>query len=331
MAGATSRMQQKTVIIDDLITSTFYDVRSKIVDNTFEITPFWEEMVNKSRIRARAPQGTHFEIPIRYGQTPGAIKYFGRGTEFGNVDEEHLTRLKFDIKNVGTSIVRYFTDEQANKGSAQIIDYANEKVETAEMSLADALSTDVLVQNGDANSLTALETLLPTDNTSGSLGGLVRSGNSFLQHNVTDATGTTFSTGIIDLMKTMFNNCSLLKHGSRFPDIILTTQAIYESYEALAEAMQTIDTANPGAASLGFGQMSFKGKKLMWDPEVPAGTMYFLNLDSLEFAYDPDVWFEMTPWKTAQNNLDRVAQILTRGDMLLTVPRKNGIIHSISV
>ena len=157
------------------------------------------------------------------------------------------------------------------------------------------------------------------------------SGNTFLQHHTVDMSSLTFSATILDKMRKLHNDTSKLKHGSKGPDIWVTTQAIYEEYEALAEALRTIETKSTDTVSLGLGTMSFKGKPIIWDDEVPEGLMYCLNLDSLEFNYDPDVWFEMSEFKQAQHNLDRVAQIITRANLNLLVPKKNGVIYNISL
>jgi hypothetical protein len=159
-----------------------------------------------------------------------------------------------------------------------------------------------------------LPTLLPNDNTSGSVGGMTRTANDFLQHNAIDFGASTDTTvGLIPAMKTMLNKCSLWKSGvRRAPDLILTTREIYQDIETIAENMQSIVTNESKRVSLGFGDLMYK------------------NTENIELRYDPANWFTMTDWKQAQDNLDRVAQILCACEMILTNARKHGVIYNIT-
>lgn len=324
----------KTTIIDNMVTTTWYDVRRQIVDQVFQITPFYDMMVQGGRIRERIPDGTHWEIPVRYAQEDSNTQWFGRGAKFGRGEKETLTRLIYESKNLGTAIVRFFDDDRKNKGKAKLIDYVTEKVENTKMSLMDRFETDLLVQNSDPLAISALPTLISTTPTSGSIGGLTRSANAYLQNNTIDFTGKTTTASLIDEMTRMYNLCSLWKAGGRrSPDVILTTRQIYQDYEAIARAMATLtiapDNKSP-RANLGFGDLTFKNVEMFWAPNCPSGAMYFLNTDTLELAYDPEVWFEMTEWKTDPDSLDRVAQIVCVCNLLCTNFRKNGVIYNVT-
>jgi len=203
-------------------------------------------------------------------------------------------------------------------------------VKNARDSMVDGFETDMLVQNSDANSMTALPTLISTTPTTGSIGGLTRSSNSYLQNNIKDFSGLTTGNSLIDEMTTMVNLCSLYKGGKqRAPDLILTTREVYQDYERICRAMQTIVTNKTERASLGFGDLMFKNIEMFWAPQCESGKMYILNTETLHLYYDADVWFDMTDWKVDPDSLDRVAQIICACNMCCDNFRKNGVIYDI--
>lgn len=326
-----ANINTKTTLIDNLVTSTWYDVRKDIVDAVFKITPFYDKMVEGGRIKSRVPDGTHFEIPIRYAKMDQNRKWFGRGDTFGTSEKEVLTRLYFYTRNVGTNMVRFWDDERKNRGKAQLINWAEELVYNTKASLIDGFADDLLVTNSDPLAMNSLQTLINSTPTVGSIGGITRSDNDYLQNYTKDFTGLTTATNLLDEMTTIFNKCSQWKGGTkRAPDLILTTREIYQDYERIARALQQIVTSDSIRASLGFGNLTFKGVEMFWDPRVPAGNMYFLNTETLELCYDPSAWFEMTEWKGVPNSLDRMAQIVCVCNLICDNIRKNGLIYNIT-
>lgn len=324
-------INQKTVIIDNLVTSTWYDVRKEIVDAVFKITPFYDKMVEGGRIKSRVPDGTHFEIPIRYGKMDQNRKWFGRGDTFGTAEKEVLTRLYYYTRNVGTNMVRFWDDERKNRGKAQLINWAEELVYNTKAALIDGFENDLLQTNSDPLAMNSLKTLINSTPTVGSLGGLTRADNEFLQNYTKDFTGLATATNLLDEMTTIFNKCTQWKGGTkRAPDLILTTREIYQDYERIARALQQIVTSDSIRASLGFGNLTFKGVEMFWAPQVEAGHMYFLNTETLELCYDPAAWFEMTEWKPVPNSLDRMAQVVCVCNLVCDNIRKNGLIYNIS-
>lgn len=323
-------INERQMLYDSLTTSTWFDVRAGIIDQVFQITPMYDKLVESGRIRSRVPDGTHFEISIRYDRQDQNTQWFGRGAKFGRAEKESLTRLFYQTKNLGTSIVRFWDDDRKNRGDAQIINYVEEIVENTRISLQDSLATDLWVEDSDPLSITALPTLISTTPTTGSVGGQTRSSNPYLVNQTTDMTSDSVAALLLDRMRTMYNDCSLMKFGGRrTPNLIITTQTIYETLEGLAEDLRVFDTNKTQRYSFGMGDLMYKGAEIFWDPECPAGNMYFLNTDTLELAYDPSAWFWMNKWKEDADGLDRTTQVVAVCQLLCTNFLKNGVIFNI--
>lgn len=328
-----SKVLQRQIVVDNLVTETFYEVRKQVIDQVFRATPFYDKLVEGGRLREKAPDGTHFEIPVRYAKADQNIQYIGRGTKMGRADKETLTRLLFTTSAVGDSMVRYWADERVNRGKAKLIDYVQELVENHTNSLRDKIATSLLVQDADVGAITALPTLFPADPTTGTVGSMSRSANLWLRNEVMNFATLTIKANLLDRMETMFNKCSMMRgNGSRnAPDLILTTREIYQDYVNLAKLMGVFQfNTVTKRVDFGAGEASFKGAEIFWDENCPAGCMYFLNTSTMQFVYDPDNWFEMTEWKTNEDTLDRTAQIVAVGNMVCDNFQKNGVIYGIT-
>jgi hypothetical protein len=219
-----------------------------------------------------------------------------------------------------------------NKGEAQILSYSKELIENHKMTMESTLGSALWVSQGQ-NAVNTLPGLISTTPSVGTVGGIDRTANEYVRNQVYDFSGDTLADDLIPRMRSMYNECSKKKgKGRQTPDCILTTQTIYEQYEEEALLLGQIQLAsNKGTAraDLGFGGLSFKGAEMYWDPECPEGNMYFLNSDTMEFAYDPDAYMEMTTWKGKYNSLDRYAQVVTVCNLLFNNFAKNGVIYGI--
>lgn len=71
------------------------------------------------------------------------------------------------------------------------------------------------------------------------------------------------------------------------PDLIVTTPAILDKYEALFASIKRQDTNT--RYDIGAMELTYKGIPIVRDPMCPAGFMFFLTLDSFAFEQLPPV------------------------------------------
>jgi hypothetical protein len=330
--GSQASMLEKQEYVDNLVTTTWYDVRRQMFSDIWQITPLLDALYSKGKVKERIPDGRYFEIPIGYAKADQNIKWFGRGDTFGEAEKELWTRLQYQRRNLGDSIVRYWDDEQKNRGKAQILSYAKELLENHKMTMESTLGT-ALWEDGGPLAVNTLPSLISTTPAVGTAGGIDRSKNIYLRNQAYNFSGDTLATQLVTKMVTMYNNCSKLKgKGRRTPDLIITTQELYEEYEdQIRSDYGTFElNSNKRRADLGLGNLMFKGAEMFWDPECPAGQIYFLNTDTMEFAYDPGAWMEMTQWKHKHNGLDRYAQVVTVCNLLFNNFAKNGVMYNVA-
>lgn len=111
------------------------------------------------------------------------------------------------------------------------------------------------------------------------------------------------------------------------PNFIMTCQNIYEAYEDEASDRQQIvqSSFTRKAIDLGFEAFTFKGATMTYSSKQTNLHVHLLNLNHCEVVFDPNLWFDMTPWIPTASQLERVAYIVCMtGGLLTTQPRRHG-------
>ena len=123
-------------------------------------------------------------------------------------------------------------------------------------------------------------------------------------------------------MRTAFNSVSL--GGKDTPDLIVTTQTLYEKYESLLTYVSSTNVAGSmtfpteGVKKLGdagFGALAFKGQPVVWDELCTSTYMFFLNLNHMKLVVHEKANFEVSDFVKPENQDARVAQILFMGNL----------------
>jgi hypothetical protein len=159
------------------------------------------------------------------------------------------------------------------------------------------------------------------------LGNIIESGNTFGGID-SSAAGNEFwrsyeenTAGALTLlqMATAYNSVSV---GNDHPDLILTTQTLFEKYESLLQPqLRYTDTKT---AEAGFQNLLFKGAPIMYDVHAPAGTMYFINSKYLKLVGHSDKWFAQTDFVRPENQDARFALIMCYGNLVCSNRKKQG-------
>jgi hypothetical protein len=312
--------------LDTLYTTTFQKRRKDIIDNIFTTTPLFYKLVKSGK--ARAEEGGRFiEEALEYAKND-TVKYFGKGDNFPIQDLEILTTSYWDWKYLGGSLTRYFTDEQKNRGKEAIIKMVTSKIDNLQRSLVDKMEVAMFSDGtGDGGkAIDGLGNIIAVAPTTGTVGTINRATYSWWRNNYKSMSGESMSVYLRKRMNTMFNDCGQQGEGiSRFPDLIVTTQDVYEAYEnELVEIKQVV---NKEVGDLGFGDLTYKGRPITWSPSAPSGTMRFINTNFLEWVYDKYAQFDLTEWKAIPDQPnDRTAQAVVVGNLVCSNCKRQGVI-----
>lgn len=318
--------------LNTLYTTTWYLRRKEVVNNIFNATPFWYLMSKKGK-RSTQTGGRSIEQPLEYAKNE-TVKFIGRGGTVTLSETDPLTVVHWEWKYLTGHIIRYFADFQKNRGKAQLLKKVNADIDNLQSSLIDKLESSMFGDGtGDAGlAIDGLGNIVAEAPATGTVGDLNRATYSWWRNQYKDMSGEAASIYLRKRMNTMFNDCGKLGEGvSRFPDILVCAQDVYEMYENEALEISRIIISDKKMADLGFGDLSFKGRPLTWSPSCTDGSLYFLNTNNLEWVADPVENFTLGEWLPIVNQpRDVIAHSMTVGNLVSSNCAKQGVIFNIA-
>lgn len=318
----------RTEQLDDLYTAVYNNRKTDVTDNIFLATPTYLLMKKAGGIQLDGTGGRYLEIPLSYAKNE-TVTSLDKGDTISISDTKFLTVAQFTWKFVAGSIVRYYTDDARNKSKQAHLNLANAKVDNLQRSMVDKFET-FLFGDGTGNDSKDPEgfgnLIDATPNTARTVGNIAQTTYSWWKSKQKTATGAA-SVYLLSDMRNLFNNCSL-GQASDIPDAMVTDQTSYELYED--EVMEQKQIVNKDLADAMFDSVTFKGKPVVWSGQCTAGYMYFVNWKYLGLNVDPDINMTMTEWKSIPNQLDRVAQIVWKGNTISSRRASLGVLTAIA-
>jgi hypothetical protein len=299
---------------DALLSTTLANYRDKLTDNVFTARPLTYWLSDKGRIRTESG-GTKIVEQLIYGQNDTVKSYSGYET-LSLTPQEGISAAEYDWKQYGASIAISGIEEAKNNGEHAIIDLLEAKIMQAEESLREGFN-QMFFADGTGNSgknWNGLGNLIESGNT---VGGIDSSavGNEFWRSYEENTAGAL----TLLQMATAYNSVSV---GNDHPDLILTTQTLFEKYESLLQPqLRYTDTKT---AEAGFQNLLFKGAPIMYDVHAPAGTMFFINSKYLKLVGHSDKWFAQTDFVRPENQDARFALIMCYGNLVCSNRKKQG-------
>lgn len=248
-------------------------LNNKFVDQVFEGTPTLAKL--KERMQKGEPGGRKFIEPLMTSGNTTAGWLTSGYDELDLTPQAGLTAAEFPIVGHTVQVVLSELEQAMNRGPEAKIDLWDAKIEQAKLTMIDNFSTGIHSAGTDeTGQITGFQAMVES---SGTYGGIARSGNTFWQaYEDNDAEALDD-----DDMLTAYNTAS--RGGRSYPDLIVTTQALWQKYhQMLTPNVRYEDTK---MANLGFRSLMFMNAPVVWDPDVPAGTMYFLNTSFIKLRY----------------------------------------------
>ena len=297
---------------DNLLTTTLANYRKTLTDNVFTARPLTYTLMEKGRIRM-LNGGTKVVEPLIYGLNDTVGSYSGYDS-IALTPQTGISAAEFEWRQYAASISISGIEEAKNNGDAEIINLLEAKIMQAEESMREGFNT-MFFADGTGNSSkdwNGLDNLV--DNT-GTVGDIDSSTYTWWKsYKETTATALTLAQ-----MATAYNSVSV---GNDHPDTLLTTQTLFEKYEALLQPqLRYTDTKT---ADAGFQNLLFKAAPVMYDTGCTAGTFFFLNSKYLTLVGHSDKWFSQTAFISPEDTDARYALIMCYGNLTVRNRAKQG-------
>lgn len=256
-------------------------------------------------------------VPIIYDIEAGGS--YSKYQVLDSSPREVITAMETSMKAYYSSATIAEEDILANAGSSRVLDMLAARIKNMENSLKHRLGTALFAASPAATDLDSLDVAIAT---SGTYGGIDRSTYTWFRGNVTDLNNgePTFLA-----FQDMYGQCT---QGDTAPDLIVTTQKVYNKLWAMALPAQKLDTGDE--TTLGWPYLRFNKAKIMVDSHVPAGKAYFLNTEFIKLIVHKLQNFEFIGWYPAPQQDARTGRVQWRGNVVVQNPRFCGKIVNIS-
>jgi hypothetical protein len=299
---------------DALLSTTLANYRDQLTDNIFTARPLTYFLQDKGRMRM-LNGGTKIVEPLIYGTNATVGSYSGYDS-IALTAQAGITAAEYDWKQYAASIAISGIEEAKNNGEQEIINLLEAKIMQAEESMREGFN-QMFFADGTGNSGKDWNGLGNLVEASGTVGGINRatSGNEYWRsYEENTATALTLAQ-----MSTAYNSVSV---GNDHPDMVLTTQTLFEKYEALLQPqLRYTDTKT---ADAGFQNLLFKAAPVVYDEHCTAGIVYFLNSKYLTLVGHSGKWFEQTAFVRPEDLDARYALIMCYGNLTCRNAAKQG-------
>jgi hypothetical protein len=244
------------------------------------------------------------------------------------------TKATFDPKQVYGSVVISNIQQAVNKGDAAVLDLLATEMDSVAADLADEIGTQ-LYADGTGNSskdFDGLDAAVDDGNGTATYGGLARGTYTTWVSTYTSNSGAIS----ISNLQSAFDSAKI---GNDAPTLVVTTPAVWRTYEGLLQA--TINylpqvqgypklnrfgiSRNAGTGQtgdIGYDSLFFRGIPVVSDEKCPSGKLWVLNERHLWFAklahpkYGENHGFAWTGLKEPTNQDAEVGQFLLYGNLI---------------
>ena len=300
---------------DALLSTTLANYRAQLTDNVFTARPLTYWLMDKGRIRM-LNGGTKIVEPLIYGQNSTVASFSGYDT-LSLTPQDGISAAEFEWKQYAASIAISGIEEGKNNGEQEIINLLEAKIMQAEESMREGFN-QMFFGDGTGNTnkdWNGLGNLVESGNTVGGINSATGQGNDWWRSYEENTAGAL----TLLQMATAYNTVSV---GNDHPDVILTTQTLFEKYESLLQPqLRYTDTKT---ADAGFQNLLFKSAPIMYDVHCPAGTMFFLNSKYLTLVGHSGKWFTQTEFVRPEDKDARYALIMCYGNLTVRNRAKQG-------
>ena len=297
---------------DNLLTTTLANYRNTLTDNVFTARPLTYKLMEGGRIRM-LNGGTKIVEPLIYGQNSTVGSYSGYES-ISLTPQEGISAAEYEWKQYAASISISGIEEAKNNGEQEIINLLEAKIMQTEESMRESFN-QMFFADGTGNGgkdWNGLGNIVEANSAVGGINGATYSFWNSYEEN----TGTALT---LALMATAYNTVSV---GNDHPDVLLTTQTLFEKYEALLQPnLRYTDTKT---ADAGFQNLLFKAAPVMYDTHCTSGVFYFLNSKYLTLVGHSAKWFQQTEFIRPEDLDARYALIMCYGNLTCRNRKKQG-------
>lgn len=305
---------------DRLITSTMEKYLPTMEDNVFTSKPLLFAITNFGNV-VTLDGGSQINVRLMYAELGNQGSY-SKGDAFLTDEDEGTTIAIYDWKQYYAVVRLSEIDIAKNSGSSAVGRLVEEELMRAELSVSESFD-EMFFGDGTGNSnkdFLGLQALVDNDNTVGQINSLT-AGNEWWQSTV-DATSQAVDFAILR------SNYLTVSEGNDFPNLGITTQAVYGAIDALFTNNQRF--VDPTMANQGFEVIGFHGTPISFDRNCPTGYFYWLNLKYITLFKLGGNWFRMSDWLEPANQDIRIKKMVSYGELAISNRKRQAVLTALT-
>lgn len=282
-----------TINVGEIIATTLQSRTGQLADNVSNNNALLTRLKTKGRIKP-VTGGSQILQEISYANNATAMMYSGYQT-LDITPTKVIDAATFDFKQAAVGVTISGLEMLKNSGKEQVIDLIEARVEVAEDTMNNMISTGLYSDGTNYGGLdiTGLRAAISTTPTSGTYGGFDRSvsSNAFWRNQATTFSGLSLTAGADTIQSAMNSLYFKCVRGTDQVDLILADNTYYRYFMESLQSITRITDSNSDLGKLGFQSLKFMGADVVLDgglisgsnnsgvsySGVPSSQMYFIN------------------------------------------------------
>lgn len=313
--------------LTEIVTTTLRNREKEWFDNVTDNNALLTRLKQRGQIKP-LDGGRTIVKPLMYAEN-GSFQYYSGYESLDISPTDMLTSAEFDWKQAATNVSINGLERRQNSGSNAFLDLLEARIKNSMNTMANNISVG-LYSDGTGSGgkqIGGLQLLVADDPTTGTVGGIDRSAQTWWRNVAYDATtdggAAASATNIQSYMNTVYNQ---LVRGADKTDLVLADNNYFGFFEDSLQANQRFTTSN--LAELGFMSYKYKGADVVLEngSSFPANHMYFLNTDFIGLEVHKDA--NMTPMdeKVSINQDAFVIPVIWMGNMTVSNSSLQGVL-----
>lgn len=287
------------------------------------------------RSKAETPTvgGLDFAEPVMIAENSN----FAFRNKYSQIDadiQDPFREFKFDPIVLDGTIALNKVHELQNMGRAQIKKWAKGLKSQAETTIYNLMARALWSASPVANvEPESIQSIVSTTPTTGTLGGITRSGNTYAQNKVNSTTITSIGSvaGLAALHKMRI---TLGGDAKTMPDFAITTATLFGNLVGYMDSLRR-PTSSEQMTKLGFENIYLGSALLGYDGdggtgECPANRFYYLNSKHLFFRVLEGGNFVFEPFSRKDNSLNSTSVFYMVYNLTTNLPSSMGVFSAIT-
>lgn len=274
------------VNLGQLVATTLFNSKTTLTDQIFLGTRTLKWLGTFDGFKDQQRGGTDIRFPVEYRRNSN-VRWMTDTENYSIIAQDPFDTAQFNWKMIGGTVPILRSYQIQNDGKHQIVKLVESLKQNLIKSMRFAMNQMLFNTGSDANAPIGLPTVVST---TGTYGGIARSGNTWWQGQVDD-TAEVLAVTDMDHIWELCSQASDVMNPT--PKGTVTTMVLYEKY--IDDARQFFNVNSTRNADLGFESVTYRGRPLFWDTHCPSGEMYMLNPDFLRLVCHPEWEWKVLP------------------------------------